>query len=171
MLHQLGQEREPVHARHLDIQRQHVGAELRDLLARHVGVHRAPDHLDVGALRELLRQHLPHDRRVVDDKDADHVGDLPQRVLLQPSLQRLDTAQHVGREAREDLPVDADDQRAALGSVGPHSNRAGRRRRTLLLRGLHIREEEAQLLKSRNRCPPQGRFQQVGPPPLSWTPR
>jgi hypothetical protein len=43
--HQLAQEVDAVHARHLDVQRDHVGVQLADHLARHVGVGRSrPTH-------------------------------------------------------------------------------------------------------------------------------
>src|SRR5690606_38529472 len=65
------------HAWHLDVQRDDVRLQAEDAVARDVGIDRGPDHLDVGDLAELLRQHLPDDCRVVDDEDPDHGRDLP----------------------------------------------------------------------------------------------
>ena len=73
MHHELAQERDAVHAGHFDVEGDHVGLEHDDLVPRHVGVGRRPHDLDVGVLRELLREDLPDDGRIVDDENFDLV--------------------------------------------------------------------------------------------------
>ena len=50
--HQVLEEREAVHARHLDVQREHVGIELLDLLAGDQRIGRRADHLDARIARQ-----------------------------------------------------------------------------------------------------------------------
>ena len=71
VLHELAQERDPVHARHLDIERDHVGLELDDLRPRDVRIAGDAHDLDVGVARELALEDLANDGGVVDDQDAD----------------------------------------------------------------------------------------------------
>jgi hypothetical protein len=70
--HELRQEAQPIHARHLDVERDDVGAQAQDLLAGDVRIDGGADDLDVGVLAELLAEDLPYQRGVVDDQDADH---------------------------------------------------------------------------------------------------
>ena len=69
-MHQLLQKRQPVHARHLDIQRQHIRPQRQDLVPRHVGIRRRAHDLDIRLPRQRIRQNAPHDRRIVDNQDA-----------------------------------------------------------------------------------------------------
>ena len=69
-VHQLLQEGEPVHARHFDVQGQHVGLERKDLVAGHVRIGRGADHFDVRLSRQGLGQDLAHDGGIVDDQNA-----------------------------------------------------------------------------------------------------
>jgi hypothetical protein len=50
--HQLVEELQPVHLRHLDVERDHVGIQLLDHVARLEGVGRRAHDLDVGLLVE-----------------------------------------------------------------------------------------------------------------------
>jgi hypothetical protein len=73
MLHQAAQEREPVHAGHLDVEREHIGLEGEDLVARHVRVGRGADDRDAGLLAQLVAEHAPNQRGIVDDQHSDVV--------------------------------------------------------------------------------------------------
>ena len=66
--HQLAQEGDAVHARHLDIQRDHVGHFGLDAPRGDERIGRGADHRDVRIAAEHLGQRLAHDRRVVDDQ-------------------------------------------------------------------------------------------------------
>jgi hypothetical protein len=70
VLHQLAQEGQAVHARHLDVERQHVGPVLDDHVAGDEGIGRPADHFDRRLAAQRVADHLAHDRRVVDDEDA-----------------------------------------------------------------------------------------------------
>ena len=70
VLHQLAQEAEAVHARHLDVERDDVGLELQDHVPRDVRIGGAADHLDVVVLAQGVAEQLADDRRVVDEEDA-----------------------------------------------------------------------------------------------------
>jgi hypothetical protein len=74
VLHQDPQERQAVHPRHLEVERQHVGIEPGDLLSGHVGVARRAHHLDLGIRRERVGDRLADERRVVDDEHAESAG-------------------------------------------------------------------------------------------------
>ena len=88
-MHQLLQERQPVHARHLDVQRQHVGLERQNLVARHVRIGRRADHFQVRLSRQGFRQDLADDGRIVDDQNADFsVLSMPVTVLIDQPLHR-----------------------------------------------------------------------------------
>ena len=69
--HDLAQEGQPVHARHLDVQRDDVRDLAADLLGGDVGVGGGAHHRDFRVGREDLGEGLAHDRRVVDDQHAD----------------------------------------------------------------------------------------------------
>jgi hypothetical protein len=70
--HQLLQEREPVHPRHLDVEHHHVGRLAPHLVHRDDGVVRGDDlHPDVA---EDLGERLAHDRGVVHHEDAEPLG-------------------------------------------------------------------------------------------------
>ena len=68
--HQPFEELDAVHARHLHVERQHVGIERLDLLARDDRVGRGAHDLEVGVARQDAGQHLAHECRIVDDEDA-----------------------------------------------------------------------------------------------------
>jgi hypothetical protein len=59
--HDLAQKREPVHARHLDIQRNHIRHVFGDLLRRNIRIARRPGHLDLRILRQHVGQRLSND--------------------------------------------------------------------------------------------------------------
>lgn len=71
--HQIAQEGQPVHARHLDIEREHIGIEFLDAFARHIGVLSRTHHLDPRGRPQDLGQQLAHQGRVVDDKNTYHL--------------------------------------------------------------------------------------------------
>ena len=63
--HQVLEKLQPIHSWHFDVQRQHVGLELLDLVARDVGVCRRANDLDLAVSREDFGEQLAHQRRVV----------------------------------------------------------------------------------------------------------
>src|SRR5215472_10458683 len=67
--HDLFQRVNAVHTRHFQVERDHVGLELFDLLEAERAVHRRADHVDGFVGREHLRDQLAHQRRVVDYED------------------------------------------------------------------------------------------------------
>ena len=71
MLHEDPQEGQPVHPRHLEVEREHVGGEPHDLLAGHIGIARRSHHLDPRIEVERVCDRLPHECRIVDDKHAE----------------------------------------------------------------------------------------------------
>jgi hypothetical protein len=68
------QKREAVHARHLEVEREHVGVEFLDLVAGGVGVDRGADDFDVGIGFERIAHEFADDGGVVHDQDADRAG-------------------------------------------------------------------------------------------------
>src|ERR1019366_43016 len=70
-MHQLFQEGEAIHAGHFDIQRDHVGLEREDFVARDVGVGRGADHLDVALAGQGFAEDSADNRGIVNDQDAD----------------------------------------------------------------------------------------------------
>src|SRR5450755_435787 len=60
-----------IHARHFQIQRDHVGAQLFDLLQRERAVHRRPHHFNGRIAGQNRRNQLAHQRGVVYDQNAD----------------------------------------------------------------------------------------------------
>src|SRR5579863_10158324 len=69
-MHQLLQERQSVHSRHFDIQREDIGHEGENLVASHVRVWRRADHFQIRLPAESIRQDLTHNCGVVDDQNA-----------------------------------------------------------------------------------------------------
>ncbi|SQA02771.1 Uncharacterised protein [Serratia marcescens] len=63
--HQLLEEIQPVHARHLDVQRQHLGIKFFDQIARHQRIRRGRHHLHVGVAVHDFRHQLAHQCRIV----------------------------------------------------------------------------------------------------------
>ena len=83
--HQLAQERDSVHARHLDIERDDVGHILLDTARRGEGIGGRADDLDARIGAQDVGQGLPDRGRVVDDQNADltaHTSTCP--LTLQP---------------------------------------------------------------------------------------
>ncbi|PAV70594.1 hypothetical protein WR25_01976 [Diploscapter pachys] len=64
--HDLFEEVEAVHPRHLDIERDDVGVERLDHLARGHRPVGGADDLDIRILRQAVRHHRPHRRRIID---------------------------------------------------------------------------------------------------------
>ena len=71
VLHQDPQEGQPIHPRHLEVERDHVGGEPHDLLAGYVGIAGRSHHLDPGVEIEAIGDRLPHECRIVDDEHAE----------------------------------------------------------------------------------------------------
>ena len=72
--HQNLQEGQPVHPRHLHVEREDVGVEPEDLLAGHIGIAGGPNHLDLRILVERVADRLADQRRIVDDENAKFPG-------------------------------------------------------------------------------------------------
>src|SRR5690606_13405435 len=70
--HQSLEQVDAVHARHLDIERDHVGRQPEDLFARVVRVLGHAHDFDVVLGGQLALQDRAYDGRVVDDEDPDH---------------------------------------------------------------------------------------------------
>jgi hypothetical protein len=68
--HQPGEKLEAIHAGHLDVQRQDVGAKALDHLPGLDWIGRRADDLQPRVGRQHLPEHLPHQRRVVDHQHA-----------------------------------------------------------------------------------------------------
>ena len=83
--HQVLQEREAVHARHLDVERDHVRIELLDLLARRERVAGSADDFDVRRARQDGGQELAHQRRVVDHEHFDGHATCLQKRSISPA--------------------------------------------------------------------------------------
>ena len=58
--HDLGQEIQPVHPRHLDVEGDHVGVQFADHLAAFGGIGRSGDDLDIGFLAQPVHQDGAH---------------------------------------------------------------------------------------------------------------
>ena len=69
-LHNLFQEFQAVHVRHLDVERHDIGIELLDRRASLHGVSGLADDADIGILAEHGRDQTTHGRAVVDDENA-----------------------------------------------------------------------------------------------------
>ena len=69
--HQLLKKGDAVHARHLDVERQHIGVKLLDLLARDDWIGNGAHHLDFRIGGQHAANHVPHERGIVGDKYAD----------------------------------------------------------------------------------------------------
>ena len=69
--HELLKEGDAVHARHLDVERQHVGIKLLDLLARDDRIGNGAYNLDIGIGGQHAANQLPHQCGIVGDKYAD----------------------------------------------------------------------------------------------------
>ncbi|MNT21065.1 hypothetical protein D3C72_1563890 [compost metagenome] len=66
--HDLFEKFQPVHFRHLDVERHDIGIELLDGGARLHGVAGLTDHLDFGIGLEDGRNQAAHRRRIIDDE-------------------------------------------------------------------------------------------------------
>ena len=69
--HDQAQRLHAVHARHFQIQCDDVGTKLFDLFQRECAVHRRAHHFDRGIAGEDRRDELPHERRIIDNENAD----------------------------------------------------------------------------------------------------
>jgi hypothetical protein len=74
MLHQDSQECDAIHARHLDIEREHIRLEGENLVACDVGIDSRGDDFDVGLGVERIAYELAHDCGVVHDEDTNFPG-------------------------------------------------------------------------------------------------
>jgi hypothetical protein len=70
--HDAPQGLEPVHARHLDVEGDHVRPQVEGLFPAFLAVHGHAHHLDVGRGAEHAGEGLAHERGIVDDEHADH---------------------------------------------------------------------------------------------------
>jgi hypothetical protein len=69
--HQLAQESDAIHARHLDIQRDDIGHVVCDAGGSYERIGGNAQHLDLGVRGQYLREGLPDRSRVIDDENAD----------------------------------------------------------------------------------------------------
>ncbi len=69
--HQLAQEGDAIHARHLDVERDDVRDLLLQLPRRHEGIGRHPHDLDIRILLQHMGQCLADAGGIVDDENAD----------------------------------------------------------------------------------------------------
>ena len=77
--HDLGEEFDPVHVRHLDIESHHVGIERLHRIAGFQRVGCLPDDLDIGVAAERMADQASHGARIVDHEDSCllHFGEAP----------------------------------------------------------------------------------------------
>src|SRR4051794_20562200 len=59
-----------IHAWHVEVERNHVGLQVRDLFQRKCAVHRRSYNLDRALAFNQLRDQLPHKRGVVDNENS-----------------------------------------------------------------------------------------------------
>jgi hypothetical protein len=71
VMHELLEERQAIHARHLDIESQHVRPKRQDLVAGDERIRRRSHNLQVRLLGDGLGENLADDRRVIHDQDPD----------------------------------------------------------------------------------------------------
>ena len=71
MPHQPLQERKPIHARHFDVEREHVGLKREDLVAGDIGIGRCANDFHIRFSGDRIAEDLAHDGRIVDDEDLD----------------------------------------------------------------------------------------------------
>ena len=61
LLHQDSKKREPVHARHLEVKREHVGFQLLDLVPRDIRIDCGTHHFDLWIGAQRVGDQLPND--------------------------------------------------------------------------------------------------------------
>src|ERR1700731_1535614 len=66
--HQLFEESQTIHPRHLDIESEYIGIERLDFFPGHKRILCCADHFQFRIRAENLRQQLAHERRIIDDK-------------------------------------------------------------------------------------------------------
>ena len=66
--HQLFEECQAIHPRHLDIESEYIGMESLDFFPGHKRIRCCTDHFQFRIRAENLRQQLAHERRIIDDK-------------------------------------------------------------------------------------------------------
>ena len=59
-----------IHARHVQIERNHVRTQFSDFFQAHLAVHCRAYYFNGGVAMQHLRNQLPHQRRIVDHKNA-----------------------------------------------------------------------------------------------------
>jgi len=70
VLRKLGQGRQAVHFRHLDVENDHVRIELGQLLQGNTAVRRGADHFESGIARQLLGNEPPKNDGIIHDENA-----------------------------------------------------------------------------------------------------
>ncbi len=68
--HEVAQEFQAIHARHLDVQRQYIRVQRLDHVARHDGIFRRADDFDLFVRGEDFREQPPNHQGIVDDQNA-----------------------------------------------------------------------------------------------------
>src|SRR5450759_5860973 len=69
-MHQLFQKGQAVHAGHFDVQREHVGAQRENFVARDVGIGRGAHHLYVALAGQGFAEDSADNGGIVNDQDA-----------------------------------------------------------------------------------------------------
>ena len=64
------QDRQTIHLGHFDVQRDHIGVQLRDALECDGSVRRRPDHFQGGVFRQRVRHQAADDYRIVHHQHA-----------------------------------------------------------------------------------------------------
>ena len=72
--HQFLEERQPIHAGHLDIQSKDIRGQRQNFVAGDIGIGRGADDFDIRFPRQRLAQQLAHDGRVVHDQHSDFLS-------------------------------------------------------------------------------------------------
>ena len=98
--HDLLEERQTVHVRHLDVEHDDVGPPLLHLAHRDQRMRRGV-HMDAHLARQHGGHHLPHDGGVIDDEDVQRVGG---RYLFHVGSPAIDGKSDRHRPARRSPP-------------------------------------------------------------------
>jgi len=71
--HQLLQKRQPIHARHLDVECQDVGFQLQDFFSCDIGIAGRSHNLEFGVGAKYLGEQLAHQRGIIDNKHLEQI--------------------------------------------------------------------------------------------------
>ena len=100
--HQLFEEVEAGHLRHLDIERDDIGIERLDRIARFERIRGFAHDFDVGRDRERMRDQLPHAARIIDDENPMLLQEAAPSVILKIVVPTVLKRGSAGPESRSE---------------------------------------------------------------------